>query len=55
MILVDAHLEVDGQLTVQQGHDIAVQARQRVMQALPVLDVLTHLDPVELDPLALRG
>lgn len=46
MILVDAHLEVDGQLTVQQGHDIAVQARQRVMQALPVLDVLTHLDPV---------
>ncbi len=47
MILVDAHLEVDGQLTVQQGHDIAEQARQRVMQALPVLDVLTHLDPVE--------
>ena len=50
MILVDAHLEVDGQLTVQQGHDIAVQARQRVMQALPVLDVLTHLDPVEAKP-----
>lgn len=47
MILVDAHLEVDGRLTVQEGHDIAVQARQRVMQALPVLDVLTHLDPVE--------
>ena len=47
MILVDAHLEVDGSLTVQEGHDIAVQARQRVMQALPVLDVLTHLDPVE--------
>ena len=46
MILVDAHLEVDGSLTVQQGHDIAEQARQRVMQALPVLDVLTHLDPV---------
>lgn len=46
MILVDAHLEVDGSLTVQQGHDIAELARQRVMQALPVLDVLTHLDPV---------
>jgi cation diffusion facilitator family transporter len=47
MLLVDAHLEVDGNLTVQQGHDIAVQARLRVMGALPVLDVLTHLDPVD--------
>lgn len=47
MILVDAHIEVDGSLTVRQGHDIAEQARSSVMQALPVLDVLTHLDPVE--------
>ncbi len=47
MLLVDAHLEVDGNLSVQEGHDIAVEARQRVMRALPVLDVLTHLDPVD--------
>ncbi|WP_018151477.1 cation diffusion facilitator family transporter [Leeia oryzae] len=46
MILVDVHLEVDATITVQQGHDIAVQARKAVMQALPVLNVMTHLDPV---------
>lgn len=47
MILADAHIEVDGQLSVRQGHDIAVLARQRVMASAPVLDVLTHLDPVD--------
>ena len=46
MIMVDAHLEVDGSLTVKHGHDIAVAARERVMQRLPVLDVMVHLDPV---------
>lgn len=46
MILVDAHLDVDERLSVRQGHDIAVLARDRVMQDLPVLDVMTHLDPV---------
>lgn len=46
MILVDAHLEVDGALSVRDGHEIALQARQRVMASLPVLDVQTHLDPV---------
>lgn len=46
LILVDAHLEVDGQLSVREGHDIALQARQRVMAKLPVLNVQTHLDPV---------
>jgi divalent metal cation (Fe/Co/Zn/Cd) transporter len=46
MIVVDAHLEVDGSLTVRQGHDIATHARNRVMKALPVLDVMTHLDPI---------
>lgn len=49
LILVDVHLEVDGQLTVQAGHDIAIAARESVMRRLPVLDVLTHLDPVDTD------
>jgi len=47
MIMVDAHLEVDGGMSVREGHDIATQARDRVMRELPVLDVMTHLDPVE--------
>ncbi|WP_374318571.1 cation diffusion facilitator family transporter [Aquabacterium sp.] len=46
MILVDAHIEVDGNLSVKAGHDIAATARDRVMKLLPVLDVMTHLDPV---------
>lgn len=46
LILVDAHLEVDGQLSVREGHEIALQARQQVMAKLPVLNVQTHLDPV---------
>lgn len=46
MIVVDAHLDVDESLSVKQGHDISVLARDRVMRNLPVLDLMTHLDPV---------
>ncbi len=45
MVVVDAHIEVDGTLTVEAGHDIAVLARQRVMQHHRVLDLMTHVDP----------
>jgi len=45
MIVVDAHLEVDATLTVEAGHDIAVAARQRVMQRHRVLNLMTHVDP----------
>lgn len=45
MVIVDAHLEVDGTLTVAAGHAIAVEARRRVMEHHRVLNVMTHLDP----------
>lgn len=45
MIIVDAHIEVDATITVEAGHDIAVQARQRVMQRHRVLNLMTHVDP----------
>ncbi len=45
MILADAHIEVDALLTVEQGHDIAVEARRRVMQRHRVLNLMTHVDP----------
>ncbi len=45
MIVVDAHLEVDASITVEEGHDIAVVARQRVMQRHRVLNLMTHVDP----------
>jgi cation diffusion facilitator family transporter len=45
MIVVDAHIEVDAQISVEAGHDIAVAARQRVMQRHRVLNLMTHVDP----------
>lgn len=44
---VDVHLEVDASLTVRQGHDIAALARARTLQRHRVLDVMTHVDPVD--------
>ena len=45
MIVVDAHLEVDAAITVEAGHDIAVEARQRVLKRHRVLNLMTHVDP----------
>ncbi|MFZ4061884.1 MAG: cation diffusion facilitator family transporter [Polynucleobacter sp.] len=46
MILVDVHIEVDANATVRVGHDIAFEAAKRVTSTLPVLNVMTHIDPV---------
>jgi cation diffusion facilitator family transporter len=45
LIVVDAHIEVDADITVEAGHDIAVAARRRVLQHHRVLDLMTHVDP----------
>jgi cation diffusion facilitator family transporter len=45
MIVVDAHIEVDAALTVEAGHDIAVEARNRVLQRHRVLNLMTLVDP----------
>lgn len=47
MVMVDAHIEVDRTLTVEQGHDIAVAARQALMHRHRVLDLMAHVDPVD--------
>jgi cation diffusion facilitator family transporter len=46
LILADVHLEIDGTLTVAEGHDIARQAKLTVMARHPVLYLMTHVDPV---------
>jgi divalent metal cation (Fe/Co/Zn/Cd) transporter len=44
--LVDLHIEVNGDLTVRQGHQIAHEVKDAIMHALPqVQDVLTHIEP----------
>ena len=45
-IIADVHIEVKGTLTVAEGHDIAVEARNRVMRSSRVLNLMTHIDPV---------
>ena len=45
LIVVDAHIEVDALVTVEAGHDIAVEARKRVLQRHRVLNLMTHVDP----------
>src|SRR5690606_32690702 len=46
MIWVEVDLEMNGNLTIAQGHAIATEARKRVMDNEAVLDVTTHFDPV---------
>lgn len=48
MILADVHLEIDGSLSVAEGHEIAEETRRKVMARHPVLDLLVHVDPVSL-------
>ena len=58
MIVVDAHIEVDADISVEAGHDIAVAARQRVLQRHRVLNLMTHVDPwrrPDLDHAGLAG
>jgi cation diffusion facilitator family transporter len=44
--LVDAHVQVEGRISVSEGHRIAESARARVLREHPeVLDVLVHIDP----------
>lgn len=50
MIWVEVDLEMDGNLTIHAGHEIAAEARRRVMQQEAVLDVMTHFDPVVQTP-----
>ncbi len=45
MIVVDAHIEVEATQTVEQGHNIAVEVRKRVMQRHRVLHLMAHIDP----------
>lgn len=45
---VDMHVEVDAQMTVERGHEIAHQVKDRILARLPkVRDVLVHIEPVK--------
>ncbi|MCK4277396.1 MAG: cation-efflux pump, partial [Phycisphaerae bacterium] len=47
-IAADIHIQVDPDLTVQTGHDIATEVRRKVMEANPhVIEVIVHVEPAE--------
>ncbi len=45
MVVADAHIVVQADITVEAGHEIAVEARRRVVQQHNVLNLMTHVDP----------
>ena len=47
LIVVDAHIEVDAAQSVEAGHEIAVQVRQRVIKRHRVLNLMAHVDPAQ--------
>jgi len=48
---VDMHLEVDPQMTVQQGHAISHDVKDKVKEKFPaVRDVLVHIEPAREAP-----
>jgi cation diffusion facilitator family transporter len=45
-VLIDVHLQVDGHISVSEGHRIGEEVRRRVLDGHPdVLDLLVHVDP----------
>lgn len=44
-LLVDVHLEIKGDLTVNESHEIVVNARNNVLQNKQILSVMAHVDP----------
>jgi cation diffusion facilitator family transporter len=47
-IQVDLHIVVDGSMTVREGHDIADDVRDSLIDEIPdVVDVIVHVDPPE--------
>ncbi|HYT58628.1 MAG TPA: cation diffusion facilitator family transporter [Haliangiales bacterium] len=46
LFFVDMHVEVDPQMTVQRGHEIAHDVKDKVRSELPAVhDVLVHIEP----------
>jgi cation diffusion facilitator family transporter len=45
-VLIDAHVQVDGHISVSEGHRVAEDVRRRVLREHDdVLDMLVHIDP----------
>jgi cation diffusion facilitator family transporter len=45
LLLVDVHIQVNGEKSVREGHEIAIRMRKLVMDQHRVINVMTHVDP----------
>jgi cation diffusion facilitator family transporter len=46
VLIVDIHVEVDGSMSVQEGHEIAHQVKDALIGSeLPIIDALVHIEP----------
>jgi divalent metal cation (Fe/Co/Zn/Cd) transporter len=47
-LIVDLHVEVDPDISVQEGHRLAHEVKSKIQAELPqVLDVMVHVEPYE--------
>jgi divalent metal cation (Fe/Co/Zn/Cd) transporter len=45
---VDLHVEVDGDISVREGHDIAHEVKRAIQKSDPrIADVLVHIEPAK--------
>ena len=47
-VFVELHLELDGQLSLEQAHAIAHEVEQRIRAAFPAADIIVHQEPAGL-------
>ncbi|MBL8525162.1 MAG: cation transporter [Betaproteobacteria bacterium] len=44
---VDVHILLPGTMSIQEGHDLVQSLESTIMRELPMVEVLTHLEPLE--------
>jgi cation diffusion facilitator family transporter len=47
---VDLHIQVNGQLSLEEGHELGHEVQDRLQEALGVSDVIVHVEPTEFNP-----
>jgi ferrous-iron efflux pump FieF len=45
-LFVQIHVEIDGELSLREAHDIGAALRHRILEAFPGAEVIVHKDPV---------
>jgi ferrous-iron efflux pump FieF len=48
-VFIELHLELDGDITLDQAHDITHEVEGRIRQAFPDADILVHQEPAGLE------